>query len=147
MDRVRHDHPSIETATGTVGTRGATDRPTIRLHADQSGIQADEIARIVLDGAVRYGAFRRFGDRLECAGIYDTPDAARAPGSRPDRLRDWLDARELGSGRTVHVDIIHPGERYGLRAPGETVRYDVPPQPDSTLRSIADRYFKPDGES
>lgn len=50
----------------------------------------------------------------------------------------WADEQSLGDGRTVLVDVVVRGFRYGLRRPGTAAVYDASHPPAGPLRRIAD---------
>lgn len=157
MDRVRSD--DVETIDATLASHGAVGRPAIELpaaavaapemaapddhdaptggEADGPTVPVDEVVRVVLDGATRHARFDAFAGSVRATGAYDAPDLARSPGDAENRLRTWVEARDLATGRTVHLDAIRRGFAYGLRAPGETAVYDAPGAPDDSLAAIA----------
>jgi hypothetical protein len=136
-DRVASDHASISTLDATIVAHGATSRPAIELPED-ADVPSGELLRLVVDGTVQFTVLQSFaGDSLRISGAYDAPGEARSPGDATNRLRTWLDDTELSTGRTVHIDVIDEGFKYGLRAPGERVVYDAPASPSDSLASIA----------
>ncbi len=137
-DRISSDDPSIENVRGELARRGATSRLAIRLAED--ALPTGDVVRIVLDGSERFARPQRDpGGGVTIPGIYDSPALARDPGAGDDRLQEWAGDRDLGFGRTVHVDVVEPGHRYGLRGPGEDAVYRDVGMPDDSLASIADR--------
>ncbi|MFB6270406.1 MAG: hypothetical protein ABEH83_10705, partial [Halobacterium sp.] len=70
-------------------------------------------------------------------GVYDSPSLARDPGTAPDRLAAWIADNDLDAGRSVHVDVVEPGFKYGVRAPGESATYEAVSSPDDSLADIA----------
>lgn len=157
MDRVRSE--DVPTVDATLAAHGAVGRPAIELPAtavarageadasdagaaverlsDAPTVPVDEVVRLVLDGATRHARFESFAGSVRATGAYDAPDLARSPGDGTNRLREWVDGRDLATGRTVHLDAVEPGFAYGLRAPGETAVYDAPGRPDDSLAAIA----------
>jgi hypothetical protein len=136
-DRVASDHATIPTVDATIVSHGSTNRLAVELPAG-SDLQAGDVSRLVVDGSVRFTQPQSFaGETVRITGAFDTPDAARSPGSGTNRLREWLDATALETGRTVHLDVIEAGFKYGVRAPGERVVYDAPDTPADSLASIA----------
>lgn len=137
-DRVRHDASSVETVDGEVIRRGRTDRRAVRL-PPSTPIETDSVVRLVIDGSERFTRpSQAFGmDGLELRGAYPTADAARDPDSATNYLHDWLVDTGLDIGRTVHVDVVAEGYRYGLRAPGEEAIYPAG-RPHSSLQDIAE---------
>ena len=137
VDRVASDHPSVRTLDGTLVSHGPGSRAAVEL-ADGGSIPTGEVIRLVVDGTERFAQPGSFaGGTVRLSGAFDTPEYARSPADRTNRLREWLDRTELTIGRTVHVDVVDEGFKYGLRAPGERVVYDVPETPDDSLASIA----------
>jgi len=147
MDRVRSD--TLRTIDASLVGHGAIDRPAIELPADvdtDTGgtVPVEAVVRIVLDGSTRHCRFDAHSGSVRATGIFDTPDLVRSPGDGENRLREWVEAKGLSTGRTVHLDVIEAGFAYGLRAPGESVVYDAPSKsPDDSLASIAEQL---DGE-
>lgn len=136
-DRVAHDHPTIETIDGTLGRYGGTHRPEIRI-PDANALTANELVRIVLDGTEYRAMIERSTDGTHVVrGAYETPRLARSPEDGTDHLGPWVDGRDLEFGRTVHVDVVEPGHKIGLRAPGERATYATTKTPDDSLTAIA----------
>lgn len=151
-DRVRSDHPSIPTLRGRLVRRGGTRRPAVAVSADDGGGDADEAAnddagrpplpaggtiRLVIDGAERRAPVVERGEDRLVAGAYDDPRRARERDGS-DRLAEWVETRAIEFGRTVLVDVVEPGEAYGLRLPGEEAVYEVDRGPTDSLRRIAE---------
>ena len=65
------------------------------------------------------------------------PDSAAAVPDGTDHLAAWIDDRGIDFGRSVLLDVVVPGEQFGLRAPGEEVVYEVRRGPASDLQDIA----------
>lgn len=136
-DRVASDHASISTLDGTIVAHGPTSRPAIEL-PDETECSTGEVLRLVVDGTVRFTVPQSFaGDTVRLSGAFETPDDARSPSGATNQLRAWLDQIDLNIGRTVHVDVIDEGFKYGVRAPGTRVVYDAPESPSDSLASIA----------
>ena len=138
-DRIRSDHPSVESVRAELVRAGRTDRPRVAIPADATDrLPEGEVVRLVVDGTERFTRVApRMGDeRLELRGAHETPDDARDPGSGSDHLADWRDAHGVRFGGTVLVDVVEEGYKYGLRAPGEQATYDTG-RPDSSLADIA----------
>jgi hypothetical protein len=129
---VAHDHPSVETVEGTVRT-DRLDRPRVWV---PGGPPTGEVVRVVLDGVEYRGQFRPDEEGALLRGAYDTAEQARDPGSAANSLSAWIHDAGLDAGRTVHLDVVEAGFRYGLRAPGEQAIYDAG-RPDSSLADIA----------
>lgn len=138
---IASDHPSVESGRVRVesmpgGRRLSVDAETA---ADLGLADAEDgVVRVVLDGHDRFA--RPSGhlteDRLLVGGVFDGPESARER-SGTDRLAEWLDSTAIG-GETVLLDALEPGERYGLRAPGERVVYEERSTTDDSLASIAE---------
>lgn len=133
--RVRHDDPSVTTVDGTIIHWGATARPAIELPA-VDGVTPGTVIRIVLGGTTSFTRPRRRDARLLITGAYDTPGQARGEGDGPNRVARWVDDRGLSRGRTVHIDVVAPTYRIGVRAPGETAVYEGS-RPGTALSEIA----------
>lgn len=137
-DRVPHDAPAVSTYDGRLVTRGRTGRLGIRIPAS-APVSPGEVVRLILNESTYHTRPARpiNGDGTEIRGAFPTPDEARDGDSSRDSLPDWLSQRDLEAGRTVHVDVIVEGFRYGLRAPGERAVYDAG-RPDQSLQDIAE---------
>ncbi len=139
MERVSSDHETIDTYDATVVAHGTRRRPALSIPA-AADVPVGEVLRVVVTGEsqtffVQAEAFADDeGPRV--TGLYATPEAARSRRGE-DWLRPWLEAVDLAVGRTVHFDVIEPGYKYGLRAPGERALYDAPDGPDESLAAIA----------
>jgi len=70
-------------------------------------------------------------------GAFDNRRLARDPGEGENRLVEWLDANGREPGDSVVLDVVVPGELYGLRIPGERTVYDADRGPRSSLADIA----------
>jgi len=137
-DRVTHD--AVRTVDATVERAGPVDRPRVALPADEAdAVPVDRVVRLLLDGTEYRTRPSRVGDAVVLSGAYDTPAGARDPGDATDRLGSWVAAHDLDYGRTVHLDVVTEGRRYGLRAPGASATYDAHEGPDASLAAIADR--------
>jgi len=139
VTRLPSDHPDVETVRATLVRAGRTDRPRVALPAD-APLDAGETVRLVLDGTDRFAPVERSlsGDDLELRGAYDTPEGAGDPASGTDRLPAWRDDHGVAFDGAVLVDVVEPGHRYGLRAPGERAVYDDTGRPDGDLQDIAE---------
>lgn len=136
-DRVAHDHPTIETLDAKLGRYGGTRRPEIRL-PETDAVSVGDVIRIVLDGSEYRTQIERQSDGSPVInGAYETPRLARNPGSAADALQPWVADRDLDFGRTVHVDVVDPDHKIGLRAPGEAATYETTATPDDSLAAIA----------
>lgn len=138
-DRVVADHPSVHTVRATLVRAGRTTRPRVAIPAAEAvRFPAGEVVRLVVDGRERFTlvAAGRGDDGPQLRGAFGTPDAAHDPAAGTDRLPDWQAAAGVDLGGSVLVDVVEPGYRYGLRAPGERATYDAGRPPDG-LRDIA----------
>jgi len=139
MTRISSDHDTIDSVRATVVSHGTRRKIAIELPSDVS-IPAGEVFQISMSGNLYHGRFDSFADGLRLLGVYQTPDVARDPAEGDDHLSSWLTDEGLTAGRSVHVDIIEPEYKYGLRPPGEQVVYTDPDPPDSSLQSIAEQF-------
>lgn len=140
MERIPSDHDSIRSMRATLVSHGPTRRPAIELpEEDADAVPIDEVVRLSLSGTERHARFTTYADSVRATGAFDAPDLARSPGDGANRLREWVEETDLEIGRTVHLDVIEDGFKYGVRAPGERVVYDAPDAPDDSLASIAKR--------
>lgn len=130
---------SVPSVVGTLARRGGTQRPSIELPAESADRFPDgDIVRLVLDGSERRTRLAHDTDGAPAIrGAYETNELARNPGDGENALPEWVDAHGLDVGRSVHVDVIEPGFKYGVRAPGETATYQATEPPESSLADIA----------
>ena len=133
-------HESVPTIDGTLARRGGTRRPEIRLPSDAVEQFPDgKVARLVLDGSEhRTRLTHRTDGTPAVRGAYETNELARNPGDGENALPAWVEARGLDLGRTVHVDVVEPGFKYGVREPGGTATYEATEPPKSSLADIAE---------
>lgn len=137
-DRIAHDHPTIETVTGILDRHGGTNRPEVRFE-DAIGLNDGDMIRLVLEGVeYRSKVGVSANGTTTIRGAYETPRIARSPGSGTNAMVEWVAGREIERGRSVHLDVVEPGFKYGLRAPGETATYATG-RPDRNLADIANR--------
>lgn len=138
-DRVTSDNPSVTTVDATLERYGGTHRPQVVAPADARDRFPDEgeVVRLVVDDHEYRARVAETSDgRAAFRGAYDTPRLARSRDGT-NHLREWLQSTDLDIGRTVHVDVIEPDFKYGVRAPGETARYTATEKPKSSLADIA----------
>jgi hypothetical protein len=130
---------TVPTANGTLARAGGTSRLEVRLPAPEADdFTAGEVVRVVLDGTEYHAELdRNPGGEPVIRGVYDSPSLARDPGGADVRLPAWVDDHDLDAGRTVHVDVVEPGFKYGIRAPGESASYEAAAPPSSSLTDIA----------
>ena len=139
MDRVPSDNPGVHTVDATLVRAGRTDRPRVAIPADEADRFPEDVVRLVVDGDELFAPVEPplRGDGLELRGAFETPEAAREPGSGTDRLAAWRDDAGVPFGNTVHVDVVEEGYKYGLRAPGERAVYTTG-RPEEGLQDIAE---------
>ncbi|MFB6110492.1 MAG: hypothetical protein ABEJ60_06425 [Halodesulfurarchaeum sp.] len=136
-ERLAHDHPTIETIPAKLARRGRTTRPTVRVQGDLE-VEPGSLVRLMLDGTeYRAPVERREDGTPVFRRAASSPAVARDPAPAENALVEWVESTGLGMGRTVHVDVVEPGFRYGLRAPGESAVYPSG-RPDDSLASIAE---------
>ena len=137
-DRVGGDHPSVTTLRGELGRRGGTRRPAVEVSPDdRDALPTGGTVRLVVDGRERLAPVGEHGLTRAFLGAYDNARLARERDG-PNRLAEWVEERGLEFGRSVLVDVVEPGEVYGLRAPGEEAVYEVERGPAESLRRIAE---------
>lgn len=134
-ERLAHDHPTVETVSAAVGRDGPTKRPIVEIDTVLS-VDPETVVRLVLDGTEYRSLIEGSGAPRKLRHAAETPRLARNPSESENALREWLAARDLPVGRTVHLDVVEPGFRYGLRAPGESAVYQSG-RPDDSLSAIA----------
>ncbi|MFW6447949.1 MAG: DUF7112 family protein [Halobacteriota archaeon] len=134
MDAVASDHPSVRTLRATVARHGGRRRLDV---ADPEGLLEPGIVRAVVDDRTRFALVDLVAGTPAVVGLFETVRSAEARAFDRDRLVAWLEAAERPPGRTVLVDVLEPGERIGLRRPGERTTYPVVGEPDGSLADIA----------
>ena len=134
-ERVASDTPGVEHVEGTVERHGATTRLRVGLPTD-APLTAGDVVRLVLDDTEYFTRPTETTEGIAIVDAAETPALARDPDGDENHLVAWLDDRALAEGRTVHLDVVVEGYRYGLRAPGERAVYDAT-EPDRGLASIA----------
>ncbi|WP_435118049.1 DUF7112 family protein [Halolamina sp. C58] len=135
-DRIPSDHASVRTERAEVARSGGTRRPCLRLPADLD-LEPGSFVRVVIDGEERHAEVREDRSGFLLRGAYDLKSEARDPGRAENRLVEWLQAQEREPGDPVEVDEIDPGERYGIRLPGERTFYRDTSGPGGSLQDIA----------
>lgn len=130
---------ACRTVTGTLARAGGTWRRELRLPAAAADdFPVAEVVRVVVDGAQYHAQLQRNTDGTPVIrGAYATPSLARDPGNATDAFTAWVDEHDLEAGRSVHVDVVEPGFKYGIRAPGQTATYEAHEPPSSSLTDIA----------
>ena len=135
-DRIAHDHATVETIDATIGRHGGTTRPEIRIDGDLE-VDAGSLIRVVLDDQeYRAQVEHSTSNTAILRHAAKSPDAARNPGAGSNALQRWVENTGLEFGQTVHLDVVEPGFRYGVRAPGEEAVYKTG-RPDESLAAIA----------
>ena len=140
-DRVAADNPSVETVRATLAAAGALGRPRIAVPEDAAGsFPVGDVVRLVLDGRTRFARVdRSLDDSIEIRGAYDNRRLAREADGE-NRLVEWAEREGVDVGRSVLVDVVEPGELYGVRRPGTSAVYDLPETTrDDSLSAIAER--------
>lgn len=146
-DRVTADNPSVETVRATVTAAGAVGRPRVAVPEDAVGsFPTGDVVRLVLDGRTRFSRIERgLDDSIEIRGAYDNRRLAREADGE-NRLVEWTEREGVDVGRSVLVDVVEPGELYGVRRPGADAVYEVPETTrDDSLAAIAERTRKAGG--
>jgi len=150
MPRVPSDGEDVCSVRVSLARSGGTRRPCVRLPDDDAldgriesgscdalGASAGDVVRVAFDREeyhARVAADSR-GRLLRAA--FDNRRLARETGEGTNRLTEWLDANGRGPGDSVVLDVVVPGELYGLRIPGERTVYDANRGPRSSLADIA----------
>lgn len=137
-ERVASDNPAVDSLRGRLVRRGGTRRPAVAVPADERDVlPAAGTVRVIIDGSTRFAPVGERGDTRAFLGAYDNARRGRER-EGTDRLAEWVEARGLDIGRSVTVDVLEPGEAYGLRVPGEDAVYEVDAAPTDSLRRIAE---------
>lgn len=132
-DFVTHD--AVENVAGVVERVGGTRRRQVV--ATGIDLPVDDIVRLDVEGSTYRAPVSQSSDgHLAFRGAYDSPTQARE-GSGTNHLADFIAANDLEPGRTVHVDVVEAGFRYGVRAPGQSATYRETGAPRSSLADIA----------
>jgi hypothetical protein len=135
-NRLPSDHASVRTERAAVARSGGTRRPCLRL---PTGLELDsgDLVRLVLDGDESHARVQADSSGLLLRGAYDMRSEAKEPGRAENRLVEWLQANDREPDDALDLDVLDPGERYGLRLPGERVVYKDISSPGSSLQDIA----------
>ncbi|MGM0372602.1 MAG: DUF7112 family protein [Halobacteriota archaeon] len=137
VERIAHDHPTVETRSATIERRGRTTRPEIRIAGDLD-VEPGSLIRLVLDGHEYRAPIEKRDDGTPVIRhAAETPRLARNRSAGENALVEWVEASGLEIGRSVEFDIVEPGYRYGLRKPGERATYESG-RPEDSLSSIAE---------
>lgn len=128
-------HEAVETLDGTVTRIGGTRR--LQVVAPGATMPDDDVVRLDVDGTTYRAPITGSPDGdLLFRGAYESPGQARE-GTGTNHLAAYLEATNLAAGRTIYVDIVDEGFRYGVRAPGESATYRDLDAPSSSLADIA----------
>jgi hypothetical protein len=120
---------------------GATGRPRIAVPDDAvETFPTGDVVRLVLGGRTRFARVdRALDDSIEIRGAYDNRRLAREADGE-NRLVEWAEREGVDVGRSVLVDVVEPGELYGVRRPGTDAVYELPGTTrDDSLAAIAER--------
>ncbi|VTT87961.1 hypothetical protein DM2_1295 [Halorubrum sp. DM2] len=150
MPRVPSDGEDVSSIRVSLARSGGTRRPCVRLPADDAldgrvesgscdafGVSAGDIVRIAIDREEYHARVASDSKGRFLRGAFDNRRLARDAGEGTNRLAEWLDANEREPGESVVLDVVVPGELYGLRIPGERTVYDANRGPRSSLADIA----------
>ncbi|KPN30059.1 hypothetical protein SY89_00781 [Halolamina pelagica] len=135
-DRIPSDHASVHTERAEVARSGGTRRPCLHLPADLA-LAPGSFVRLVVGGDEYHAEVREHRSGFLLRGAYDLKSEARDPGRAENRLVEWLREEGREAGDPVEIDEIEPGERYGLRLPGERAFYRDSSGPGGSLQDIA----------
>lgn len=135
-ERIRSDGSAVETIRATVARSGGTRRPEVRLPADRADELPPDTARVTIDGSEYHAPIVGGSGTAALRGAYANPRRARERDGT-DHLAEWVEDCGIDFGRSVLLDVVVPGEQFGLRAPGETAVYEVRQGPASDLQDIA----------
>ena len=139
VDRIRSDHPHIQTYRATVARHGGRRHRLDLPPAIADDLTAGSIVRATVTERERFACLERVSGGLAIVRLTTTHAGAEAAGS--DCLSDYLQRWDISRGQTVLVDIIVPNEHIGLRPPGTTAVYPAPQQRNASLTDIAQSIF------
>ncbi|WP_418280658.1 DUF7112 family protein [Halorubrum sp. DTA98] len=150
MPRVPSDDESVASVRASLARSGGTRRLCVRVPNDEeiaskldSGecdslrSSAGDLVRLTIDRETYHARVERAGGRRLLRGAFDNKRLARTPGEGSNRLHEWIDDHGGEEGDVVLLDVLAPGDAYGLRFPGERTVYDVRRGPRSSLSDIA----------
>lgn len=150
MPRVASDDESVAAVRVSLARSGGTRRLCVRLPADtalegrvESGscdalaVADGDLIRLVIDRSTHHARVVTDTEGRLLRGAFDDRRRARTPGEGQNRLTEWLAASDREPGDSVVLDVVVPGEQYGLRLPGERAVYDAVRGPRSSLSDIA----------
>lgn len=145
--RIPSDHETVESHRVSLATVGRTGRPEVVL-PDAVGDDHEEgdVVRLFLGGdEYRAGIEWTLDGEPVVRGAYANDRLARTSGASDDgdagdatnHLATWRDDAGVASGDRLLLDVVRPGFAYGLRCPGDRVRYPDREPPDDSLADIA----------
>ncbi|RLM70792.1 hypothetical protein DVK05_04495 [Halorubrum sp. Atlit-8R] len=150
MPRVPSDGEDVSSIRVSLARSGGTRRPCVRLPDDDAldgrvesgacdalGVSAGDVIRVAIDREEYHARVAADSNGRLLRGAYDNRRLAREAGEGANRLVEWLDANGREPGDSVVLDVVVPGELYGLRIPGERTLYDANRGPRSSLADIA----------
>ncbi|GAA0300609.1 DUF7112 family protein [Halarchaeum salinum] len=127
----------VDTIDTVLERYGSTNRPQLRV-SDPDAVPTGEVVRLVVDETeYRARVEEDASGNAVLRGAFESPRLARTPGEGENHLRAWLNGLDLDYGRTIHLDVVTPDYKYGVRAPGERATYTATEAPDEGLASIA----------
>ncbi|GAA0528167.1 hypothetical protein SAMN04488066_11347 [Halorubrum aquaticum] len=151
MPRVPSDDESVASVRVTLARSGGTRQPCVRLPDDadlegrvESGSCASlsladgDLVRVVIDREEYHARVVADATGRLIRGAFDSRRLARTPGEGENRLTEWLAEHDREPGDGVVLDVVVPGDQYGLRIPGERAVYDTRRGPRSSLADIAE---------
>ncbi|MFC7186285.1 DUF7112 family protein [Halorubrum yunnanense] len=149
MPRVPSDGEGVASIRVSLARSGGTRRPCVRIPDDEladrveSGscgslaVDPGDVIRVAIEREEHYAPVTADGSGRLIRGAFGNRRLAREPGEGENRLVAWLEANGREPGDSVVLDVVVPGELYGLRIPGERVVYEATRGPRSSLSDIA----------
>ncbi|MGZ0748307.1 DUF7112 family protein [Haloparvum sp. AD34] len=150
MARLPSDDPSLASVRVRVARSGGTRRPCVRLPADGEladrlesssretlDVEASDLIRVIIDRDEYHARVDADTQGRLLRGAFDNRRLARTSGEGENRLVEWLTAHGREEGDALLLDVVAPGDAYGLRLPGERTVYDVDAGPRDSLADIA----------
>ena len=150
MPRVPSDGEDVASVRVTLARSGGTRRPCVRLPDDDAldgrvesgecdalGVSAGDVVRVAFDRDEYHARVAADSTGRLLRGAFDNRRLAREAADGANRLVEWLDANGREPDDSVVLDVVVPGDLYGLRIPGERTVYDANRGPRSSLADIA----------
>ncbi|GAB6879916.1 hypothetical protein JCM17823_21900 [Halorubrum gandharaense] len=150
MPRVTSDDDSVASVRVRVARSGGTRRPCVRLPADDDlekrvesgscdalGVEPGDLVRLTFDREEYHAKVEGDRQKRVFRGAFDNRRLARTPGEGDNRLVAWLREHGREEDDALVLDVVVPGDHYGLRIPGERAVYDAKRGPRSSLADIA----------